>query len=387
MQVIYGKAQHCLNIEDLRRKARLVLPGGVFGYLANHAEDGYCGKRNREVFADWGLIPRMLVDVANVDTSVTVLGQKISFPVVCAPTAMSRLFHHEGELAVARAAADAGTVYSLSTLSSVSIEEVGRIPGLKWFQLYMYRDKELVRDLIRRSKQAGYAALCITVDAAIAGNREQDLRNGFVIPPRPSPGTVLESLLHPLWCYHYLNSEKPTTANFVGDKAISNDKNENLLQYVSEQLTPSVSWDDIEWLRNEFDGPLLIKGILSEEDAQRARAIGVNGIVLSNHGGRQLDHAVSPMDTLAEVVDAVGDGVEIIVDSGIRRGTDVIKALALGAKACMIGRPYLYGLAAFGQAGVARALEIFRSEIARDMQLAGCRTIADIDSSLLKPYR
>lgn len=378
---------NCYNIEDLRKRAKRRIPLGVFSYLDSFAEDGVCGSRNRSAFSNYQLLPRMLVDVEKVDTATAVLGEQIDFPIICAPTALSRLFHHEGEIAAARAAHDAGTIYSLSTLSSVSIEEVGAIPGPKWFQLYMYRDKGLVKEFIQRAKASGYQALCLTVDASIGGNREQDLRNGFRVPPRPTLNTILEAALHPKWCWDYVTKPKATTANVSGDLAAGKAADTTVMEYITAQLTPAITWKDVEWLREQFDGPILIKGVLDPEDAMNAVKVGAQGVVLSNHGGRQLDHAIATIDILPEMVDRVEGQLEIIIDSGIRRGTDVIKAMALGATACMVGRPYLYGLGAAGQAGVEKALEILRTEIVRDLQLLGCRSIAALDRTFIRAVK
>lgn len=375
---------NCYNIADLRRQAERRLPKAMFGYLDGFAEDGVCGRRNRSAFDQIELLPRILVDVADVDISTFVFNQKINMPIICAPVALPRLFHHEGEIAAASAASQAGIVYSLSTLSSTSIEKVAEIPGPKWFQLYMYRDKGLVKEFIERAKASGYQALCLTVDAFVGGNREQDLRNGFSVPPHPSLKTILETALHPGWCWDYLTKPRVTTANVSGDRITGAKGKTTLLQYVTDQLTPSVTWKDVDWLREQFDGEILIKGILNPEDAVQAKQCGVNGLVLSNHGGRQLDHAVATIAMLPEMKDRVGGDLEIIIDSGIRRGTDVIKAIALGAKACMIGRPYIYGLSAAGKVGVEKAFAILRGEIIRDMQLLGCRTLSELNKEFIR---
>ncbi len=374
----------CYNVADLRKRAKRRLPKAMFGYLDGFAEDGVAGKRNRSAFDRIELVPRVLVDVADTDISTTILGQHSAAPVICAPVALPRLFHDQGELASARAAGEAGIIFTLSTLASIPMETVAQEPGPKWFQLYMYRDKGLVKELVDRAKDSGYSALCLTVDAFIGGNREQDLRNGFSVPPHPSLKTILETTLHPAWCWDYLTKPKVTTANVSGDRIAGSEGKTTLLEYVTKQLTPSVTWNDVVWLREQFDGPLLIKGVLCAEDAERAVQSGVDGLVLSNHGGRQLDHTVAPIDILPEIVDCVGDSLEIVIDSGIRRGTDVIKAVALGAKACMIGRPYIYGLSAAGQAGVQRALGLICEEVVRDMQLLGCRSMAELNRDYVR---
>lgn len=382
--MFFNSLKDCYNIGDLRKAAKKKLPLAMFGYLDGYTEDGVTGKRNREAFCQYEFITRALVDVETVDTSTTVLGQNVAFPIIFAPTALSRLFHHDGEVAAARAADKADIIYSLSTFSSVSLEEAGEVAKKKWFQLYMYRDRKLVEELVHRAIDSGYQALCLTTDASIGGNREQDLRNGFTVPPKPSIKTILEASLHPSWCWNYITQPTINIANFDESKLVGADGVSTLLEYVGKQLTPAITWSDVEWLRSKFPGKLIIKGILNPNDARQASSLGVDGLVVSNHGGRQLDHTVASFDMLPEIVEAVEDKVEIVIDSGIRRGTDVLKAVALGAKACMIGRPYLYGLSAAGEAGVDKSLEIFRSEIYRDLQLLGCPSISALDSSYLR---
>ena len=378
------KLSRCLNIDDLRVQAKKRLPHALFGYIDGFAEDSVTGSYNRSAFNKYQLVPNMLVDVTQFDTSTTVLGQTISSPLILCPTALTRLFHHEGERAVAAAAKQADITYALSTISSVSIEDIGKIAGPRWFQVYVYKDRGLVKELIERSRQSGYGALCLTVDASVGGNREHDKRNGLVIPPRPGLRTIVEALRHPYWCWHMLTSPTVTTANVIGKSGLESYSTTSMLKYVHEQIDLSVTWDDVSWMMEQWDGPFLIKGILSVGDAKRAADLGVNGIVVSNHGGRQLDHAPASLQVLPDIVEAVGDRCDIILDSGIRRGTDVMKALALGAKACMIGRPYLYGLAAAGQPGVAHAIGILQEEIKRNMMLMGCRNLSELDKSYLR---
>jgi len=374
----------CYNIADLRKRAKQRLPRAMFGYLDGFAEDGVSGNRNRSAFSDYQLLPRVLVDVSHIDLSTRILGQPADLPIICAPVALPRLFHYQGEMAAAAAAAAAGAIYTLSTLSSTSIEQVATIPGPKWFQLYMYRDKGLVKELIDRAQASGYQALCLTVDASIGGNREQDLRNGFSIPPRPTLKTILETARHLSWCWDYLTKPRITTANVSGDRIAGSKKKTTLLEYVADQLTPAITWRDVEWLRQQFDGPLLIKGVLSPDDAAKAVQHGAEGIVLSNHGGRQLDHCPASIEMLPAIKEQVGSQLEVIIDGGIRRGTDVIKALALGAAACMVGRPYIFGLSAGGTAGVTKALELLRAEIIRDMQLLGCPSLAELNQDFIR---
>ena len=374
----------CFNIADLRNVAKRRLPRALFDYIDGTAEDGVSGKSNRTVFDRYQLVPKALVDVSKVDYSSSIFEQKMTSPIILCPTAFTRTFHHHGEIAVANAAKSAGLIYALSTVSNTSLEDIARTDVARWFQIYVYKDRELLKDLIERCKLAKYQALCLTVDASTPGNREHDLRNGLTVPPKPSLATILDAVKHPSWCWHFLTSPAITTANIKGDSALDAKDTNAMLKYMHDQLDISVDWDDVAWMMEQWQGPFLIKGILSVEDAIKAADLGVHGIVISNHGGRQLDHVPSPMEVLPEIVAAVGGRCEIIVDSGFRRGTDIIKALALGAKACMIGRPYLYGLAAGGENGVSRALQILNDEFVRSMRLLGCASVSDLRPDHLK---
>jgi len=332
------------NIKDLRKYARLRVPSPMFHYMDGAADDEVTLAHNCSDYDRYELLPRYLVDVSDIDTRTTVMGQPIDFPIICAPTGMSRLFNNAGELAVSQAAAEAGTVYSLSTVSTYSIEEVAEVcSGPKWFQIYVFSDRALITEFMERCRAAKYHGLILTIDVPVPGNRERDLYTGMSIPPQLTLASWLDFFLHPLW----------STKRMV----------------------------------KEWNGPFAIKGICCAEDAVRAADIGATAVILSNHGGRQLDNAPSPISLVAEVKAAVGDRVEIICDGGVRRGTDVLKALALGAQACMIGRPYLFGLGAGGQAGVARALEILRTEIARDMALLGCTKVEQINEQYIRERR
>jgi len=379
-----SRLDRCYSIADLRRAARRRLPRAIFDYIDGGADDELTLRRNSRDFLRYELVPRVLRNVEHADLGTEVLGTRIGFPVVCAPTGASRLFHHEGEAAVARAACEAGTIYSLSSVSTLSIEEVAAASvGPKWFQIYVWRDRAILKDFIARSREAGYRALCLTVDVPVPGNRERDLRNGLTVPPRLVLGTLLDTIRRPRWLWHYLRSPPIAFRNVTGYAGAATDM-VSVMEYISRQFDPLVTWDEAAWMIEQWKGPFAIKGILSVEDAQRAVAAGATGIIVSNHGGRQLDHVPAPIEVLPEIVDAVGSRAEVILDGGVRRGTDVIKALALGARACMIGRPYLFGLAAGGEAGVKRALELLRSEIARDLQLLGCNSIAQLDRSYVR---
>ncbi len=377
---------HSHNIRDLRRYARLRVPRPMFHYMDGAADDEVTLARNQGDFSRYELLPRYLVDVSAIDTRTTVMGQPIDFPVVLAPTGMSRLFNNDGELAVATAAAEAGTVYSLSTVGTHSIEQVAAVcAGPKWFQLYVFRDRELVTEFIERCRAAHYHALCLTVDVPLPGNRERDLYTGMAIPPRFTARSWFDFCLHPLWGLKYVLSKQPFELANVAHKAGVQDRElTTLVGYLARQFDPSTTWDDAAWMIEQWKGPFAIKGISCVEDAVRAADIGATAIILSNHGGRQLDCAPSPISLLADVKAAVGDRIEIILDGGVRRGTDVIKALALGAQACMIGRPYLYGLGAGGKAGVARAIELLRAEIVRDMGLLGVTRIDQITAEYIR---
>ena len=374
----------CHSIADLRQVAKRRLPRAVFDYADGGAEDEVTERRNSAAFQRYDLVPKVLVDVSEVNITTTVLGQPIDLPLILAPTGLTRLFHHEGELAVARAAERAGTIYTLSALSSTSIEDVAAAAGgPRWFQIYVWRDRGLVEEFFERCRESGYAALCLTVDVPVLGQRERDLRNGMTIPPQLTVSAIIDAGLHPTWWWRFLTSQRITMANVVGQGEAGRTDVTALGTYVNRQFDPSVTWDDLAWMVEQWDGPFAVKGILRPEDAQRAVELGVQAIVVSNHGGRQLDQAPAAIAVLPEIVNAVGGRAEVVLDGGVRRGSDIVKALALGARACMIGRPYLYGLGAGGQRGVERALELLRSEIRRSMALVGCRSVNDLDASFV----
>ena len=376
------------NIRDLRRYAKFRVPRPMFDYMDGAADDETTLRRNCEDFQRYELLPRYLVDVGEIDPSTKVLGAPIELPVVLAPTGMSRLFNNDGELAVSAAAAAAGTVYALSTMSTFSIEQVAEVcSGPKWFQIYVFRDRSLIMEFMERCRNAQYQALVLTIDVPVAGNRERDLYSGMTIPPELSLASYLDFFLHPLWSLKYLMSDAFQLSNVAHKSPVDKRDVTNLVQYLNTQLDPGVKWDDAAWMIEQWDGPFAIKGIASVADAVRAADIGASAVILSNHGGRQLDSAPSPISLLAEVVDAVGDRCEVIVDGGVRRGTDVLKALALGATACMIGRAYLFGLGAGGQHGVTRALDLLRAEIIRDMALLGCTSVAEISAEHIREHK
>ena len=377
--------KHCHSIADLRAQAIKRLPRMMMDFLDGGAEDEITLRDNNRDFDRYRIVPNVLRDVSAVDLSTTVLGQKISLPLIFSPTGTNRLFHHHGEMAAAAAAAKAETIYTMSAMSNFSIEDVAaQIDSPKWFQIYVWKDREITKEFIQRCRASGYKALCLTVDVAALGKRERDFRNGMTLPPRLTLSSLFDAALHPRWWLNYLLSPRLALANVAGKSGKGFETTTTQAQFSQKQLDPSVTWDDLAWMIEEWNGPFAVKGIMSPQDAIRAADAGAQGVIVSNHGGRQLDQAVSPFAILPEIVDAVGDRSEVILDGGIRRGTDVIKALALGARACMTGRAYLYGLAAAGQPGVERALTLLRDELQRSMMLMGCRSPSELNSKYLR---
>lgn len=367
--------QDCYNFHDFRRLAKRRLPGPIFDYIDGAADDETTYRRNAGAFEACDLVPNVLRGVDVVDMSVTVMGQKLAMPVYCSPTALQRLFHHQGERAVAAAAAKFGTMFGVSSLGTVSLEEARRISdGPQVYQFYFHKDRGLNREMMARAKRAGVEVMMLTVDSITGGNRERDKRTGFAIPFRLTMAGMMQFAMRPAWAINYLTHESfklPQLDNHVdmGGGAMS------ISRYFTEMLDPALAWDDVAEMVRDWGGQFCLKGVMSVEDAKRAAEIGCTGIVLSNHGGRQLDGSRAAFDQLAEVVDAVGDRLDVIMDGGVQRGTHVLKALSLGAKAVGVGRYYLFPLAAAGQAGVERALELMRIEIERDMRLMGCSSV------------
>lgn len=378
------KLRRCHNLGDLRVLAKRRLPAPLFHYIDGGADDEWSLRRNTRAFDAWTLQPSVLRDVSQVDLTTRVLGCDLALPFFLAPTGMSRLFHHDKELGAARAASTFGTLYSLSTLGTTRLEDIAAVPGPKMFQVYIHRDRGLTLEFAQRCQQAGYAALCLTVDTPLAGNRERDLRTGMVMPPRLGLRSLLSFVASPHWTWHYLRDPDFRLANVAHRVDALADGAMGLIDYVNSQLDRSVTWQDATWLREQWPGAFVIKGISTPADARRARDIGATAIMISNHGGRQLDGSAAPIESLPAIRDAVGEALELIVDGGIRRGTHVLKALALGATACSIGRGYLYGLAAGGQAGVERALHLLREELLRDMALLGCTRISDVGQAQVR---
>ncbi|HEY3656681.1 MAG TPA: alpha-hydroxy acid oxidase [Steroidobacteraceae bacterium] len=372
----------CHNIDDLRVLARCRLPRPVFDFLDGAAESERTARQNTVAFDDTVLVPRFLIDVSSVKTATRVLGQDIEWPLVCSPTGGSRIFHPDGELAVARAAGRARIFYGLSTTATVSLEDIAAVaPGPKLFQLYIFKDRDMTRELIDRCKQAGYSAMCLTVDVPVVGKRERDLRSGFGVPTKWSAPLVASFARRPLWSLAYLRNGALTMPN-VAHRAGA-DSLPAQTRYIGQQLDPSVSWRDVREMIERWGGPFAIKGVLSADDARRVADVGASAVIVSNHGGRQLDGAMTPIDALPAIAAAVGQHIEVLLDGGVRRGVHVLKALARGAKACSIGRPYLYGLSAAGEPGVAKALRILHTELIRAMQLAGCTDVRDIAPDII----
>ena len=379
------KLSQCYNFHDFRRFAKKRLPSPIFNYIDGAADDEITYLRNTSSYNDVDLIPNVLAGVEKVDLSTTIFDKRISMPLFCAPTAVQRLFHHEGEKAVAKAAEKHGTMFGVSSLSTVSVEEINSlIDTPKMFQFYFHKDRGLNSNMLQRAKAENFDVLALTVDTITGGNRERDLRTGFTIPPKMNIYSIADFLIKPLWTINYLTHKKfdlPHLQEYV-------DEGTNVFtsigSYFSTMLDQSMNWKDAEKLCSEWNGHFALKGIMSVEDAKRAVDIGCTGIMVSNHGGRQLDGSRSPFDQLAEIVDAVGDKIDVICEGGIQRGTHILKALSLGAKACSAGRLYLYALAAAGQAGVERALSQIRNEIERDMKLMGCDNVNQLSRKNLR---
>jgi len=375
----------CHNVEDFKKLAKKKLPSPIFHYIEGGSDDEITLRRNTESFNKCDLIPNVLADVSKIDLSTTVLGQKIDFPLFLAATAMHRLYHHHGERATAKAAEKMGTLFGISTMATTSIEEIGKLTkGPKLFQLYIHKDKGLTDNLIERCKAAGFNSMCLTVDTIVAGNRERDHRTGFTTPPRLTLGSLLSFAFHPQWTLNHFFGKKFQLSNLIHmtEKGSSIDK--SVIDYINEQFDPAMNWKDAEYCVKKWGGPFALKGVMSVEDAKRAIDIGCTAIMISNHGGRQLDGSRAPFDQLSEIVDAVGDNIEVILDGGIRRGTHVLKALALGAKACSFGKGYLFALGAGGQQGVEAILQKMKAEINRDMILMGCKSVKDLNRTKVK---
>jgi L-lactate dehydrogenase (cytochrome) len=378
------RLKNCHNVADFRRLAQKRLPSPVFHYIDGAADDERTKDRNTAAFDDCDLVPNVLAGTDSIDMSVTVMGQKIAMPLMLSPTALQRLFHWQGERAVAAVAERFDTWFGISSLATVSIEEIGQIKTPKLFQLYVHKDKGLNRSMIQRCKDAKFDAIALTVDVATSGNRERCQRTGFTSPPRFTPSSVLSYATHPAWVFNYLFREKFALPNLNTHVEAGSNVALSVADYFNTMLDPTMDWKMAEDIRKDWGGHFALKGIMSVEDAKRAVDIGATAIYVSNHGGRQLDGSRSPFDQIAEIADAVGGKIDIICDGGIRRGTHVLKALAAGATACSGGRLYLYALAAAGEAGVGRIVGKLKDEIERDMKLMGVRSVSELNSSMLR---
>ena len=373
------------TIEDLRRLARRRLPRAVYDFVEGGAGDEQTVDRNRQAFERLLFQPKVLVDVSKREQATVVFGDRIETPVLLSPTGMAGLCWPKGEVEAARAAHEAGTIYTLSTHSSCSIEEVAAgAPGPLWFQLYVWQNRDLTRSFVERARAAGYRALLLTVDVPVISRRERDLRNGFTVPPRLTAWNVLDTLRRVGWVRRVLLGPRLTLANLIGAPGAPRTDIVTLAGVANRQVDPSIAWGDLAWFRSLWSGPLILKGVLTAADARRAADHGVDGLVVSNHGGRQLDGAPATVEALPEIVDAVGERMEVLLDGGVRRGADVVRALALGARAVMVGRPYLYGLAAGGAAGVRQAIETLAREVDHVLALIGVPRVGDLDPTLLR---
>ena len=375
---------NCCNFHDFRRMAKQRLPGPIFNYIDGAADDEVTYRRNTAAFEHCDLVPNVLRGVGDVDMSVTIMGQKLAMPVYCSPTALQRLFHHQGERAVAAAAAKFGTMFGVSSLGTVSLEEARQISnGPQCYQFYFHKDRGLNREMMARAKQANISVMMLTVDSITGGNRERDKRTGFAIPFRLNLAGITQFAIKPSWALNYFRQD-PFTLPQLNSHIDMGGGVMSISRYFTEMLDASMSWDDVAEMVQSWNGQFCLKGVMSVADARRAVEIGCTGLVLSNHGGRQLDGSRTAFDQLAEVVDAVGDRIDVMMDGGVQRGTHVLKALSLGAKAVGLGRYYLFPLAAAGQAGVERALELMRIEIERDMKLMGCSSVEKLTRENLR---
>jgi L-lactate dehydrogenase (cytochrome) len=375
----------CHNADDFRELARRRLPGPVFHYIDGAADDESTRRRNRDAYDACDLIPNILAGVKDIDMSVEVFGRKIDMPLFLSPTAVQRMFHRDGEAAVGAVAQANGTFFGISSLATIGIEETAAaISTPKMFQLYIHKDKGLNASLIARCKAAKFDVLTLTVDTIVGGRRERDLRTGFTTPIRFTPASVASFALHPMWAFNYYFRTKFELSNLKDHVEQGTNVALSIADYFNTMLDPTMDWDVAAAIRKDWGGQFCLKGIMSVGDARKAVDIGATAIMISNHGGRQLDGSRAPFDQLAEIVDAVGDKIDVICDGGIMRGSHVLKALSVGAKACSGGRLYLYALAAAGQPGVARAIGNLRAEIERGMRLMGAKSVADLSRENLR---
>jgi len=373
------------SIEDLRLLAKRRVPRMFYDYADSGAWTESTYRANQSDFGKILLRQRVAVDMTNRTLATTMVGMDVAMPVAIAPTGLTGMQHADGEILAARAARKAGIPFTLSTMSICSIEDVAEHAGGNlWFQLYVMRDREFAGSLIDRAKKAGYSALVLTLDLQILGQRHKDLKNGLSAPPRLTLPNILNMATKPRWCLGMLGTKRRTFGNIVGH-AKGVDDMSSLASWTSDQFDPALNWDDVKWIKDRWGGKLILKGILDAEDAMMAANSGADALIVSNHGGRQLDGAMSSIAGLKAIADAVGDRIEVHLDGGIRSGQDIIKALALGAKGTYIGRAFLYGLGAGGEAGVTKAIEIIRKELDITMALCGLRDIRDVTSNILVP--
>ena len=370
---------------DLRRIAKRRLPSPVFNYLDGGADDELSLARNTDAFNDYELLPSQLSDVTSIDLKTTLLGQPMDWPVMISPTGASKLFHADGEPAVIRAAEKFGMIYSLSTLGTTTIEDVAAVGNCpKVYQIYILKDRGLTENFLERCKAQKYTALCLTVDTVAAGNRERDFVSGFSMSPKFRWRSALSFAMHAGWLARVLVRKDLELVNITSNERVTQQVDSGIMEYINSQFDRSLTWKDVEWLASRWDGPLIIKGLQTVDDCRKAADSGATAVMLSNHGGRQLESTPAPIDCVADVADALRDRLEIICDGGIRRGTHVVKALAMGANACSVGRGYLYGLAAGGQAGVERSLHLLHSEVVRAMTLMGCNSVSKLGRSYVR---
>ena len=376
---MFNTLSKCNNTEDFRLLAKSRLPSPIFHYIDGAADDEVTIKQNTKAYENCDLVPNVLAGVENIDMSVELMGKKIDMPIFCSPTALQRLFHHDGELAVGQAAQKFNTFFGVSSLGTYSLKKISEhVATPKIFQFYFHKDRGLNDSMVEQCKAAKFDAIALTVDTITGGNRERDLKTGFTSPPRLTLSSLISFATHPMWAFNYFTHEKFELSQLKDYIKEGSNLAISVGDYFSSMLDQNMNWNDAENLRSKWGGHFCLKGIMSVEDAKKAVDIGATAIMISNHGGRQLDGSRSPFDQLKEIVDAVGDKIEIICDGGIRRGTHILKALSLGAKACSGGRFYLYALAAAGQKGVERALNNMKSEIERDMKLMGCKNISEL---------
>jgi len=374
----------CYNFNDFRKLAKKKLPSPIFHYIDGGSDDEKTLKRNTLSFDDCDLVPNILASVGKPDLSTSIFGRKIDMPIFLSPSAMQRLYHPEGDKASAKAAANFGTFYSMSSMANNTIEEISNISsGPKLFQLYVHKDKSITDDLIDRCKRSNFDGMCLTVDTLVAGNREKDHRTGFTTPPKLTMNSLLSFAMRPAWVFNYLTGKRFELANVAKKTDKGTNIAKSVIEYINEQYDPAMNWKDAEYCVKKWGKPFALKGVMSVDDAKRAIDIGCTAIMVSNHGGRQLDGSRSPFDQIKAISDAVGDKLEIILDGGVRRGTHVLKALAAGAKACSFGKMFLFSLAAGGQQGVEHLLQNMHDEIHRNMVLMGCKNLGELNSSKL----